>query len=156
MSLTGPLVPSISPQMTLTFAPSRQRHLRYLVIGEPAVPGVHHLVGRREVGPQLKAAHGALFVALRHLLVDDAAAGRHPLDVAAADDAVISHAVAMLDLPVEHIRDGFDPSMRVPGKPLQIEARVVGAKIVEKEEGVEVRDLVRSRRPASGGRRPPR
>ena len=51
--------------------------------GQAAVAGRHHLQGGREVGPELEAVHGAVGVALGHLLVDDAGAGRHPLHVAA-------------------------------------------------------------------------
>ncbi len=43
-----------------------------------------HLQRRRQVRPQLKAVHAARRVALRHLLVNDPAARRHPLHVARA------------------------------------------------------------------------
>ena len=43
-----------------------------------------HLERRGQVGPQLEAVHAAAGVALRHLLVENAAARGHPLHVAGA------------------------------------------------------------------------
>ena len=106
---------------------------------------LHFLVARRghleratEVGPQLEAVHAARRVALGHLLVDDAAARRHPLDVAGRDGAVVAHAVAVLDGSGQDIGDGFDPAMWMPRKSRQVILRHIVAKIVEQEKRVEV------------------
>src|SRR5437870_2219787 len=77
-------------------------------------------------------------IAFGHFLMDDASARRHPLDVAGGNGALISHAIAVLDLSREDIGDGFDPTVRVPGEPGQIILGNVVAEVVEKEEWVEV------------------
>src|SRR5262249_11287059 len=79
-----------------------------------------HFEGRREIGPQLKSMHLAVRVALRHLLMDDPATGGHPLNVAGADDAAVSHAVAVLHSSREDVRDRLDPSMRMPREARQV------------------------------------
>ena len=91
-----------------------------------------------EIGPQLKAVHAAGGVALGHFLVDDAAAGGHPLDVAGGDGAPVSEAVAVLDRSCQDVRDCLDTAVRVPGKAREIVFRDVIAKIVEQQEGIEL------------------
>ena len=73
-----------------------------------------HLQRRRQVRPELEAVHAALRIALRHLLMQDAAAGRHPLHVARAQLALVAEAVAVLDGAGEHIGDRLDAAMRMP------------------------------------------
>jgi len=80
MSVTGPCLPSTAPQMTLTFAPLLLP-LRHLRAFDVAVPGVHHFVRFRKVGPELKTFHNAVIISKGHFLVYDAAAGRHPLHI---------------------------------------------------------------------------
>src|SRR5579871_5544811 len=92
----------------------------------------------REVGPQLKAVHASRLVTLRHFLVNDAAAGGHPLHIARRNSATISHAVAVLDGSREDIRNGFDTAMRMPGEAGKIVLGNVIAEIVEQQEGVEI------------------
>ncbi len=82
--------------------------------------------------------HPAKLVALGHLLVDDAAAGRHPLHVAGGDGAVVAHAVAVFDGAGENVGDGLDAAMRVPGKAVEVVLRDVVAEVVEQEERIEV------------------
>ncbi len=52
-----------------------------------------------------------------HLLVHDAAAGGHPLDVAGADRPRVADAVLMVYLAREHVRHRLDAAVRVPGEP---------------------------------------
>ncbi len=82
-----------------------------------------------------------LRVALRHLLVEDAAAGRHPLDVAGAEPAAIAEAVAVLDRAGEHIGDGLDAAMRMPGEAGEVVLGPVVAEIVEEQERIELGGL---------------
>src|ERR1700730_10487645 len=82
--------------------------------------------------------HPARKVAFRHLLMDDAAARRHPLNVAGRDSTVVAHAIAVLNSSRQDIRDGFDPAMRVPRESSQIILWDVVAEIVEKKEWVKV------------------
>src|SRR5215471_2022936 len=85
------------------------------------VDRLYFLVARRghfqrgwKIRPQLEAVHPPGPVALRHLLMDDPAAGRHPLHVARGDDALVPHAVAVLHGPSQHIGDGLNPTVRMP------------------------------------------
>jgi len=92
--------------------------------------------------------HAARLIALGHLLVDDAAARRHPLDVAGRDGAMVSHAVAVLDGAGQHVGDGFNAAMRVPREACQVILRNVVAEIVEQQERVEVRCVAEAERAA--------
>src|SRR5687767_13263939 len=47
------------------------------------------------------------------LAVPDACAGRHALHVAAADHGAVAHAVAMLKLAFEHVRDDLHVAVAV-------------------------------------------
>ena len=98
-----------------------------------------HLERRRQVRPELEPVHPSLRVALRHLLVHDAAARRHPLHVAGAEVAAVAEAVAMLDVAGEHVGDGLDPAVGMPRKAGEIVVRAVVAEVVEQEERIELR-----------------
>ncbi len=75
-----------------------------------------HLQRRRQVGPELEAVHPARRVAVRHLLVEDAAAGGHPLHVAGTERALVAQAVGVVDRAGQHVGDGLDAAVRVPGE----------------------------------------
>src|SRR5262250_1576398 len=80
--------------------------------------------------------HTALRIALRHLLMHYAAARGHPLHVAGAERASIAEAVAMLDRAGEHIGDGLDAAMRMPGETGEIVLRPVIAEIIKQQERI--------------------
>ncbi len=82
--------------------------------------------------------HAARRVALGHFLVDDAAAGGHPLHVAGGDGAVVAHAVAVFDGSGQDVGDGLDAAMRMPGKSGEIILGNIVAEIVEEQERIEV------------------
>src|SRR5271168_1384106 len=82
--------------------------------------------------------HASARVALRHFLVQDAAAGGHPLHVAGAEPALVTKAVGMLHRAGQHVGDSLDAAVRVPGKSGAIVLRPVVAEIVEQQEGIEV------------------
>jgi hypothetical protein len=82
--------------------------------------------------------HPARRVTLRHLLMDDAAARGHPLDVSGGDGSMIPDAVGVLDASGEDVRDGFDPTVRVPRKTGPVLFRYVATEIIEQKKGVEV------------------
>src|SRR5262249_27230177 len=92
-------------------------------------------------GPQLEAVHAPVLVALRHLLMEDSASRRHPLDVTGAKLAAVSQAVAMIDGSSQHIGDGLDAAMGMPGEPGAIVVRPVVAKVIEQQEGIELARL---------------
>lgn len=80
------------------------------------ISGIYHLLGRREVGPELEAGHDSCRNPFGHLLVNDPASGRHPLDVTRADDACVSHAVFVLHVSRQDVGDRLDSPVGVPWK----------------------------------------
>jgi hypothetical protein len=70
--------------------------------------------------------------------MDDAAASRHPLDIARADCAPITNAVTMFDSTRENVSDRLDPAVRVPGKSSEVILWNIISKIIEEEKGIEV------------------
>src|SRR5579859_500095 len=107
-----------------------------------------HFLRRGKIGPELEAVHASGVIALGHFLVDDAAAGGHPLDVAGGDGAAIADAVAVLDGAGENVGDGLDAAMRVPGEASEIVFGDIVAEIVEEEEGIEVAGVAETERAA--------
>ena len=81
--------------------------------------------------------HAAVRVAFGHLLVENAAAGGHPLHVAGGHAALVAERVAVRDLAGEHIGDGLDAAVRMPGEAGQIVGRILVAKVVEQQERIE-------------------
>src|ERR1700691_394659 len=92
--------------------------------------------------------HASGRIAFRHLLVDDSASGRHPLYVTRSDRATVPDAVAVFHSSGEHIGDGLDAAMRMPGEACQIIPRNVVAEVVEQEERIELRCISEAERPA--------
>src|SRR5579872_7441457 len=82
--------------------------------------------------------HPAGLVAFRHLLVNDPSSSGHPLHIAGSDGAVVAHAVAMFYGSRKDVRDGLDPTMRVPGKTGKIIFRYIIAEVIKQQEGVKV------------------
>ena len=78
-----------------------------------------------------------LRVAFGHLLVQDAAARRHPLDVAGGHAALVAEAVAVRDFAGQDVGDGLDAAMRVPGKSGEVVRRIFVAEVVEQQERIE-------------------
>ena len=60
-------------------------HLRDVARADVLVARIGHLERSGEVRPQLEPVHPAALVALRHLLMKDAATRRHPLHVSDAE-----------------------------------------------------------------------
>ncbi len=77
-------------------------------------------------------------IAFGHLLVENAAAGGHPLDVAGRHAALVAQAVAVLHFAGQHVGDGFDPPVRMPWEAGQIIGRILVAKIVQQQEWIEL------------------
>ena len=82
--------------------------------------------------------HAAARIAFRHLLVQDAAACGHPLDVAGAEVAFVPEAVAVRDGPGEHVRDRFDAAVRMPREPGEVILRVLVAEVIEQQKRIEL------------------
>jgi len=88
--------------------------------------------------------HAALRVAFRHLLVQDAAAGGHPLHVTGRHLAFVAEAVAVFHRPGQHIGDGLDATMGMPREPGEIVFRVVAAEIVKQQKRIEFFSLAKA------------
>ena len=90
--------------------------------------------------------HSSVRIALRHLLVNDPAPRRHPLDVAGGDGALVPEAVAVFDGSSEDVRDGLDPTVRVPWEAGQVILRNIIAEVVEEQERIEIRGVAEAER----------
>src|SRR5207253_918020 len=77
-------------------------------------------------------------------LVEDAAAGRHPLDVAGADRALVTERVSVLHLALQDDRDGFDPAVRMVRKARLVVGRLRRLEMVEEQERVQMVELPRA------------
>ena len=86
---------------------------------------------------------------LRRLLdVQDPGAGRHPLRIAVGDDASAAVRIAVLERAVDHVRDGLEPTVRMPGRALGFARGIVDlAHLVEMDEGIQVRQFDPGERP---------
>jgi hypothetical protein len=111
------------------------------------VAGRCHLERGGQICPQLKTVHPTLGVAMGHLLVDDAAARSHPLDIAGGDGPLVAKAVAMIDGTRQNISDRLDSPMGVPGETGQVVLRPLIAKVVEQQKRVEILGLAKSKGP---------
>jgi hypothetical protein len=94
----------------------------------------------------LETVHPASHVAPGHLLVDNAAPCRHPLDVSGGDGAAVPQAVAVLHRSRQDICDGFDAAVGVPWEAGQVILWNVVAEVIEKKERVEVGRVTEAKR----------
>ncbi len=117
-------------------------HLGYLVCGYVLVLGRRHLHRRRQVDPELKAPHEAVLLP-RHLGVDDATTGRHPLDAARAEKTGIPLVVAVFHRPRQHIGDGFETAMRMVGETRKVVTWIIRAEFIEQQKRIEMIELRR-------------
>ncbi len=140
--------PQNSPQITRALVPSSSVTSGMCRCRHVLVARRRHLERGREVRPELEPVHPPGPVALRHLLVEDAAPGGHPLHVAGPERAPVAQAVAVLDRAREHVRDGLDAAVRVPGKAGEVVLRPVVAEVVEQQERVELLGVAEPERPS--------
>ena len=82
--------------------------------------------------------HAAGGVAVRHLLVHDAAPGGHPLHVASGDRPGVAEAVGVIDGTGEDVGDRLDAAMRMPREALEVIAGHVVAEIIQQQERIDV------------------
>src|SRR5262249_23739227 len=104
-----------------------------------------HLEPRRQVCPELKTMHAPAFIALRHFLMQDAAAGRHPLHIAGAKLAGIAETVAVVDGAGKHIGDGLDAAMGMPWEARAVVIRPIVAEIIEQQKRVEISGIAETK-----------
>ena len=96
-----------------------------------------HFLARGKIQPQLKSAQAA-FGLLRHLRVNDAVGGRHPLHIARTQVAAITHMVLVAHVAIEHVGHRLEPAMRVCRKTGDVVVRIVRVKLIEHEEWIHV------------------
>ncbi len=89
----------------------------------------------------MKAVHAPGCISLGHLLVQDAAAGGHPLHVARRHPALVAQAVAVRHFPRQHIGDGLNAPVRMPRKSSHVVRRILIAKIVQQQKRIELLGL---------------
>ena len=78
--------------------------------------------------------------------MNDAVTGGHPLRAAWAETAVVAEAVAMLHRAVDHVRHGFETTVRMRGKAGDVVTRNVRMNLIEQEKGIEHGQGARSER----------
>ena len=114
----GPWCPAMSPAIRRTSAPpSSEDSSRTCAALDGLVPRCRELVLARQVHPQLDAVeHPAAFDQFggRSLDVQDSRPCGHPLRGAVGDQATAAVGVLMGESPVEHVRHGFEPAVRMP------------------------------------------
>ena len=92
-----------------------------------------------EVDPELEAVDVSAGAAARHFLVQDAAAGTHPLHIAGTDEARVAKAVAVMRGALEHVGDGFDAAVRMVREAADGTFEgIVEGEMVEEQEGIEL------------------
>src|SRR5712671_4613854 len=89
--------------------------------------------------------HATVRITLRHLLVQDAAPGGHPLHVAGSHAALIAQAVTMLDRSGENVGYGFNAAMRMPREAGHVILRILVAEVIEQEKGIELVGLAETK-----------
>src|SRR5580704_15284611 len=110
------------------------------------VAGLRHFKQGGEVRPQLKPVHSTCMITLRHLLMDNPASRRHPLNVACGDGAMVAHAIAVFDRPCENVRDGLDAAVWMPREACEIIVRNVIAEVVQEKKWIEVGRIAKAER----------
>ena len=132
----------------------RRRQQRRLARPQVLVARVGPLLGLRQVHPQLHAVEQPAArheVLGRRLDVQDPRAGGHPLGVAVGDGAPAAVRVLVLEDPVDHVGDGLEAAVRVPGRPLRLARGVLDlAHLVHVDERVEVGEVDAGERAAHG------
>jgi len=74
---------------------------------------------------------------LRHLRMQDAAAGGHPLHAARAEVAPVAVVVAVAHMAGKHVGHRLEAAVRMLGKAGEVVVRAVGAELVQQQERVE-------------------
>ena len=82
--------------------------------------------------------HAAVQITLRHFLMEDSAAGGHPLHVAGRHFALVAETVPVLDRTCEHVGDRLDPAVRMPRESCSVIFRILIAEVVEQQERIEI------------------
>ncbi len=82
--------------------------------------------------------HATFGVTLGHLLMDDAAAGGHPLDVTGRERTDVAKAVAVVHGTGKHVGDRFDAAMRMPRETRHVVGRFLSPEVIEQQERIKI------------------
>jgi hypothetical protein len=99
-----------------------------------------------KIDPELESV-GCLFEACRHLSVDYAFAGSHPLDISRTDLAFVSFEIFMGNYAVDHIRHSLKASMRMIRKT----SRQFDVKKIKHQKGVQIAHMLVPNNPSHLG-----
>ena len=131
-----------------------RRDQRDLIGAQILIAGVGPLALPRQVHPELEAVEEAAAddqVLGRLLDVEDACAGRHPLRVAVGDASATAVRVGVLEDAVDHVGDGLEAAVRMPGRALGLTGGVLHlTHLVEMDEGVQVAQVHAGERASDG------
>ena len=75
--------------------------------------------------------HAPLWIALGHLLMENTAAGGHPLHVTSGHGPSVPEAVVVVDGTGEYVGDRLDAAMGMPREAGEVVVRVFVAEVVE-------------------------
>src|SRR5580658_3636681 len=92
--------------------------------------------------------HSPRWISLRHLLMDDAAARSHPLHITRTDGSAVAQAVSVLNRSRQHVGNGFNSAMWMPGKSCKVIIGHVVPKVVEQQEWIKLRRVAEPKRAA--------
>src|SRR4051812_8591 len=97
----------------------------------------------------MRAAANSLDLGGRPLLVEHAGSGRHPLRIAAVQEAVVAERIAMLQITFEYVGDCLKAAMRVPRRACSFPRRELdGPHVIEEQERIDVGQCCRREGPA--------
>jgi hypothetical protein len=106
----GAVTPLDAPEKTRTSTPGCRRNGNS-VAGKILVAWRGHFVGRRQIDPELEAVNGDAFGG--DFIMDQSAAGSHPLHVAWPNRALMTLIIVVIDAARDDIGHGLDPTMWV-------------------------------------------
>ena len=105
------------------------------------------ILARRGGSPTAESPREAALFLLRHLRMNDAVTGGHPLRAARAEMAVVAEAVAMLHRAVDHVRHGLESAVRMRRESRRRSRPGMSEwNLVEQEERIEHGQRARSER----------
>ena len=104
----GAVTPPDAPEKTRT---SRLPPHGDSIAGKILVARRSHFVGSRQIDPELEAMNGDAFGG--EFIMDQSAAGGHPLHVAWPNRAFMPLIIVVIDAALDDIGHGLDPSVRV-------------------------------------------
>ena len=107
-----------------------------LISIEITVTRGRHLFRCRQVDPKLETAHQPLFL-FRHLFVNHATPGCHPLHTTTFQHGFIPQMVTVAHAPIQHIGNGFKTAVRVGREAGNVIIRIIREEIIQHQKGID-------------------